>query len=127
MSLFRDDCECPSLLFELEVFSLSSLFSLLLFLPSLFSLHLPFSFLFFSLFSSLYLNVSLLFHTHLHTHTHPAVIPEYNALNLGAVDRKIQSDMHFALTRALEIVSKFTTQMSTFHSYLEQVRKEGEE
>lgn len=74
---------------------------------------------------SVLLHLSLSFSLVYHFLFLPEVISEYNALNLGSVDRKVQSDMHFALTRAVEISSKFTTQMSTFHSYLEQVREES--
>ena len=49
------------------------------------------------------------------------VVGSYNMLNVGSVDKRVQSELHTALTEAVRVTGDFTTQLSTFHSYLEQV------
>ena len=58
------------------------------------------------------------------TCTHvPAVRREtYAALNVPVVDAKLQGRVLVSLRASLELVTSFATQLSTLHSYLQQVR-----
>lgn len=48
------------------------------------------------------------------------VDPAFAALNVPVVDTKLQAEVLAALKGGMELITTFTTQLSTFHSYLEQ-------
>ena len=55
------------------------------------------------------------------TNTYTIFSEHYAALNVPVVDAKLQSRVLVSLKASLELITAFATQLSTLHSYLQQV------